>query len=225
MAHIPDLESIRKNQIIDAALMTIAKQGYANVTMEDISHAAGLSKGGLAHYFQSKEDLFKATFQVFFQRIFARGEETMSRCNNTFDKLISFGWLYDHDDQDVQTGYLILFDFMSIAVRNREYKEIFANWVNAWLDLLKKAIIEGQTQGLYTNVDPEYAARSISAIYHGIAIRWFLAQESHSVNWAIDSICRSVKGLLDSFDKRPLHGKKIQKRGQHISESINRRNL
>jgi len=209
MPHIPELESIRKNQIIDAALQTIAKEGYANVTMEDISQVAGLSKGGLAHYFQSKEDLFKTTFQVFFQRIFTRGEEIMHRCDNPFDKLISFGWLYDHDDQDIHIGYPILFDFMSIAVHDSEYRDIFENWVNSWLVLLKKAIIEGQAKGLYTNVDPEYAARSISAIYHGIAIRWFLAKESHSYNWAIDTIHRAVKGLLDSFDERPLLEKKI----------------
>jgi AcrR family transcriptional regulator len=47
MPAIPELEAIRKAQILDAALQTIAANGHANVTMNDICKAAGLSKGGL----------------------------------------------------------------------------------------------------------------------------------------------------------------------------------
>ena len=50
MPPIPELEAIRKSQILRAAMETIAANGCANVTMADICSAAGLSKGGLAHY-------------------------------------------------------------------------------------------------------------------------------------------------------------------------------
>jgi len=44
MPHIPELEAIRKAQILEAALATIAENGCANVTMDDICKEAGLSK-------------------------------------------------------------------------------------------------------------------------------------------------------------------------------------
>jgi hypothetical protein len=50
------------------------------------------------------------------------------------------------------------------------------------------------------NVDAESAARTISAIYQGIATRWYLARSKHSTTWAVDSLRRSVKGLLDSYE-------------------------
>ncbi len=62
MPPIPELEEIRRKQIIDATLLTLSKLGYAKATMADIAKAANMSKGGLAHYFKSKHDLFKAAF-------------------------------------------------------------------------------------------------------------------------------------------------------------------
>jgi hypothetical protein len=50
------------------------------------------------------------------------------------------------------------------------------------------------------NVDADSAARTISAIYQGIATRWYLARGEHSSTWAVDSLRRSVKGLLDSYE-------------------------
>ncbi len=115
MPPLVELEAIRKAQIIDAALRTIAERGCANVTMDDICKTAGLSKGGLAHYYKSKNDLFKAVFLEFFQRIFVRGEETMGTFDDPLEQLLSFEWLYDAEDPDVKTGYPMLYDFMSIA--------------------------------------------------------------------------------------------------------------
>ncbi len=193
-----DLEALRKAQIIDAALRTIAERGCANVTMDDICKAAGLSKGGLAHYYKSKNDLFKAAFQEFFQRIFLRGEETMSAYSDPLDQLLSFEWLYNFEDPDVETGYPILYDFMSIAVHDQGYREIFSDWINGWVRLLKSAIELGQSQGRFMNVQNESAARAISAIYQGMATRWYLARGEHSTTWAIDSMKRAIIGLLNT---------------------------
>ncbi|MGC9325672.1 MAG: TetR/AcrR family transcriptional regulator [Desulfomonilia bacterium] len=199
MPPIPELEAIRKAQILDAALRTIADYGCSNVTMDDICRAAGLSKGGLNHYFKSKNDLFMAVFQEFFKQIFQRGEDTMNTFTDPMDKLLSFSWLYGEDDPDLHVGYPILFDFMSVAVHEPEYRKFFQEWIDNWLTLLKKAIILGKDQGMFAGVDPDSAAMIISAIYQGIATRWYLAPETHSTKWALDSLERSVRGLLSSY--------------------------
>jgi len=196
-----ELEAIRKAQIIDAALRTISERGCANVTMDDICKAAGLSKGGLAHYYKSKNDLFKAAFQEFFQGIFLRGYETMSALEDPVDQVLSFEWLFSTEDPDSKTAYPILFDFMSIAVRDEEYRKIFSDWVNNWVNLVRKAILLGQSQGRFRKVDVECASRAISAIYHGVATRWYLAPGDHTTQWAIESTRRSVRGILDSYEK------------------------
>jgi AcrR family transcriptional regulator len=208
MPPIPELEAIRKAQILEAAMGTIAESGCANVTMAGICRAAGLSKGGLAHYYKSKQELFKEVFTEFFNRIFERGRDTMARFDDPLEKILSFVWLYDWEDPDVSIGYPILFDFMSTAVHSADYRNIFNQWVNKWLALLKTAIELGQSRGQFKKIDAEDTARTISAIYQGIATRWFLAPDQHSTEWAIASLQRAVTSLLASYENQPSTDRK-----------------
>jgi AcrR family transcriptional regulator len=196
MPPIPELEAIRKAQILEAALKMISASGYANVTMDDICRAAGLSKGGLAHYYRSKNELFIAAFKEFFDRIFKRSKEAMDNKDDPRDKLLSFSWLYDKNDPDVNLGYPILFDCMSLAVRESEYRALFHDWFENWVSLLKEAICDGLSKGIFSGIDPDTTARAISSVYQGVATRWYLDNESHSTEWAVDSYTKAITGLL-----------------------------
>lgn len=46
-----------RQQVIDAAVKTIAKRGIANTSVSDIAAAAGMSKGVVHYHFKSKDDL------------------------------------------------------------------------------------------------------------------------------------------------------------------------
>ncbi len=203
MPPIPELEAIRKAQILDAALLTIAENGCANVTMADICKAAGLSKGGLAHYYNSKKDLFYAVFEEFNDRIFERSRETMAQWDDPMDKILSFDWLYDREDPDAILGYPILFDFLSMAIHDDKYKKMYHDWVNKWVVLLDDALKQGILSGLFPDLDTENTARTISSIYNGIATRWYLDPEFHSTEWAVDAFKRAITGLLGTYNKQP----------------------
>lgn len=187
---------IRKSQILEAALRTFSQVGTYNVTLDDIAKEAGMSKGGIAYYYSSKDGLVKEVFKVFFERIFLRSKETMDQYTDPMDKLLSFSWLYDSNDPDVNHGYQLLFDFMSMAVRDEECRQIYHEWVNSWIILLKKALIEGIEQGKFREIDTDSTARSISSIYHGIAMRWYLDRDSHPTEWAIKSFTESITRLM-----------------------------
>jgi AcrR family transcriptional regulator len=50
----------KRHAILDAALDLFRHYGYRRTSMEDIAGAAGVAKGTLYLYFESKEDLFEA---------------------------------------------------------------------------------------------------------------------------------------------------------------------
>lgn len=177
-------------------MLTISANGYANVTMDHICKAANLSKGGLAHYFKSKNEVFKSAFQEFFNRIFERSRETMAKFDDPIDQVLSFDWLYNEDDPDAMLGYPLLYDCMSIAIHDSEYSELFHDWVNNWIKLLKTALDNAIEDGQLIPLDSDLTARTISAIYHGIATRWYLDRNSHSTEWAIESFRKSILGIL-----------------------------
>lgn len=191
------LEDIRKGQITKAALKKFSERGTCSTTLEDIAGEAGISKGGMAYYYTSKDALLKEVFKSFFDGIFLRSKETMANCKEPIDKLLSFGWLYSGDDPDVNTGYPLLFDFTAMAVRDAECRQIYHQWVENWIALLREAILLGNAQGKFHADDPDETARLISAIYHGIAMRWYLDREAHTTEWAVRSFTQSITALME----------------------------
>jgi len=192
----PTLEKIRKSQILDAALRIISEQGTSFITMEHVAKASGLSKGGLTHYFPSKEELFRETFKEFFNRIFNRGRETMNQHADPLEKLLSFRWIYDREDSEVNVGYPLLFDGMALAARDPEYRSLLSDWFENWVVMLKEALQQGNDERQFAVKDLDGTARAISAVYQGIGMRWFLDPEAHSTDWAEGFLVLSITRLL-----------------------------
>lgn len=48
----------RREQIKEIALKLFVEKGYSKTTMDEIVHAAGVSKGGMYHHFSGKEEIF-----------------------------------------------------------------------------------------------------------------------------------------------------------------------
>lgn len=52
----------RKDQILSAALETLAREGAENLTLDGIAREVGISKGNLQYYFPARSDLLRAAF-------------------------------------------------------------------------------------------------------------------------------------------------------------------
>jgi TetR/AcrR family transcriptional regulator, transcriptional repressor for nem operon len=64
-----------KSRILDAALQVIRTKGYTATTIDDVCHAADLTKGSFFHHFKSKEALALAAaeyFSAMAEELFAR---------------------------------------------------------------------------------------------------------------------------------------------------------
>ncbi len=72
LAQEEDHRSARRQQLIDAAMSSIAEHGLANTTVARVAEAAGLSQGIMNFYFESKQALLIATLKYVeseFQRV------------------------------------------------------------------------------------------------------------------------------------------------------------
>lgn len=61
----PAEQHASKTKLLDAALSAIRSQGYAATSVDDICHAAGVTKGSFFHHFKSKEELALAAADHF----------------------------------------------------------------------------------------------------------------------------------------------------------------
>jgi AcrR family transcriptional regulator len=67
-----DVASIRRDQIIEAAVAVIAEQGLQNLSLSEIEKRAGMSRGQLTYYFPAKEDILLAVFDRLLQLMYQR---------------------------------------------------------------------------------------------------------------------------------------------------------
>lgn len=62
----------KREHILDAALRVFAEKGYHAATMQEISKEAGIAKGSVYSYFESKEQLLVSIFELYTKKIEAR---------------------------------------------------------------------------------------------------------------------------------------------------------
>ncbi len=81
------MEKIRRRELIDATIITIGAEGYANTTIRKIAKQAGLSVGIISHYFGGKDELLKASMWDLMCRVQKTIVERRKRCSNPRKRL------------------------------------------------------------------------------------------------------------------------------------------
>ena len=77
----------KRERIIDAAIEVFCSQGYEAASMADVAQKAGVGKGTLYLYVDSKEDLFEQAYQLCYEeRILACGAQ-VDQAVSALDKL------------------------------------------------------------------------------------------------------------------------------------------
>src|SRR5262249_4350339 len=85
-----DIGSIRREQIIDAAVAIIAEQGIQNLSLSEIEAKAGMSRGHLTYYFPATEDIRVAAFDRPFGKM--RGQAGGGKGGRWALEAMPFGW-------------------------------------------------------------------------------------------------------------------------------------
>lgn len=60
-------EKMRRAQVINAALECLAEKGFETLTLDIVAEKAGVSKGVLMYYFNSKKDMMLQAFRAFLE--------------------------------------------------------------------------------------------------------------------------------------------------------------
>jgi AcrR family transcriptional regulator len=91
-AHRPS----RRREIIDAATVIFAREGYAEANVEDIAEAAGVAPTAIYYHFGGKEELFaqalRAALTGFSDRIFQVRPDTAAGSVESLRTVLHAGW-------------------------------------------------------------------------------------------------------------------------------------
>jgi len=169
----------RRLEILDASLEVIAVQGAYSFKMVEVAARAGIGKGTIYEYFDTKEDLLTAGFARFFLKYFDFLNRTSGKRLSPPERLRdyfkrSFEFLADN------SGMLqVMFDFWSHLQMQRRTEQ-FHDEIVEILDRFKNdfsAIFEdGMKEGYFRAFKIEPVMISLFAMVDGLALQYSMGQ-------------------------------------------------
>jgi AcrR family transcriptional regulator len=181
----------RAPEILDAALACFSEKGFAATRMDDIARRAGISKGTIYLYFQSKEAVFKALAQrVVGSRVADIGAFVQAFEGPTPELL---RLVLTRVGEIVSTADVAVLPRMVLAEAGN-FPELALYWrsevVEHGLALWENIIRRGQERGEFRALPPAHAARLCMAPLIIVAL-W------RSVFGRFDETPYDHQGLID----------------------------
>ncbi len=199
MATRPDLSEVRRDQILDAALVVFARLGFHTARMDDIAQEARLSKGALYWYFKSKDDIIAALLDRIFRRDFQGLQDLLSTDISVSEKLVGYTRQMASELADMTLFAPIAFEFYGIAGRNDEVRSVLNQYLLSFQEAFSLLVRQGIDSGEFRDVDPQATATTISALHEGLVLLWFVNPAAVPVVERAES---SMRLLLDGLRKK-----------------------
>jgi len=171
---IEKIKTSRKIQILETSLRLFAQKGFHNTSIDQIAREAGISKGLIYNYFNSKEELLQEVFEQCYSEFDQFGNLINSK--NPKKILSEVFQLFFHLLEEKTDMYLLVSE---LSLRVHEFPFVLQyveKKYQQYLDLLKT---------LLTNIgfsNPEDEAYSILALMDGIISQYLVFKASYPLN-------------------------------------------
>ncbi|NIS82515.1 MAG: TetR family transcriptional regulator [Anaerolineales bacterium] len=172
MAPRPDVSQQRKSEILDAAAVVFSRAGFHETRMDDVAEQAGVSKGTLYWYFESKEDLIFKLLDRMFEREFQKASELLQVEIPVREKLELILDSTTQEIAELEPLMPILFEFWGMVQRRDEVRRVMGRYYLDYLDVVVPLLQQGIEQGEFRQLDPRDVAVAMGAIIEGTIILW-----------------------------------------------------
>lgn len=158
---------LTRAKLIDAALQLFSTSGYDHATIDDISQAAGYSKGAYYFHFSTKEDILLELLRRWSEDrtralAAAGGEGDRTDLRALIEAMLSYG------DERRWPGMLL--EFWAQSMRNDEVKKRLSATYGAWRATLASAFSEAAGAGELRVSSADDAAGVVLAAHDGYAV-------------------------------------------------------
>jgi AcrR family transcriptional regulator len=200
-----DTTLARKEQILTAAAAVFARHGLNQARMDDIVKEAGLSKGTIYWYFESKDAVIEALMQQIFDPEFAwLREMTQQHDTPVAERLIAFVErsiaVVEHVEEQ---GLLPLFvDYIALAARNERARQVLQDYNQAGHKLMVPLFQQAVERGEFRPIDPDIAYISFATLIDGLTISVY----TYPHHLPLSQRIRAAVGLLLEGLRAPTGG-------------------
>jgi AcrR family transcriptional regulator len=169
--------SPRAQALVRSAYRVITRQGSHRLTLQDVADEAGVSKGMVLYYFQTKDNLFLTTMRYALERT---GDRIRERIAGVADPQQVIAALVDAifiDPERNRDFFLLYIDLIEHAARVPSFSRLPTLSTEIINGLYEEVIRDGVARGGLVVDDPSAAAAAMRAQIDGTFLAWLLEED------------------------------------------------
>jgi AcrR family transcriptional regulator len=192
MSPRPQLDHIRKPQILGAAAEVIAERGVAATRIADIAERVGTSGPTVLYWFGSKDELLAAALNAQENRFYTL---TRSRLDEIVHPRQQLRLLID----EATAGYdlTLWIELWTRALRDEAAEAARLRLDHRWRDEIARVIRDGVEAGEFAGHDPEGTALALACLLDGLGVQRTLGDPDVSVERMRDLALRTAELWLE----------------------------
>jgi AcrR family transcriptional regulator len=173
------IASIRREQIVDAAIAVIGEQGLHGLSLSEIEAKAEMSRGQLTYYFKTKEDILLAVFDRVLQMMCQRMSEGVVKGDGPPPCQAGSWEVMQHVFEHVLLHPPIIpefntlqYTFLSQIGYREDFRQRLATLYEEWRAHMAHNLEADQARGRVRRPVPARAMATVfQALLHGILIQ------------------------------------------------------
>lgn len=174
-------KEVRRQQLIDATINSIAKHGIGGTTMSTVTDAAGLSLGIVNFHFESKGRLLEETLLYLAREHHDQWRKAYDEAGLTAaEKLLAVVDAHFHPRICTPKKLAVWFAFFGEAGRRKVYRKLIEEIDRERYELSLKLCEQISEEGQYQNLAPVQIANLLEALYDGVWLELLTYPENYS---------------------------------------------
>jgi len=162
----PQIDHVRRPQLLEAAAGVIAERGIASTRIADVAERAGTSPPAVLYWFKSKDELLAEALTVDEERYYRRLTERMDALESSRDRL----WLLLESSAEEYDSRLWM-EIWTRALRDRSTRRARRRLDQRWRAQIAELIRDGQRSGEFGDADADEVALVLASLIDGLAVQ------------------------------------------------------
>jgi AcrR family transcriptional regulator len=189
----PQIDHLRRPQLLEAAAGVIAERGIASTRIADVAERAGTSPPAVLYWFPTKDELLAEALTIEDERFYHELTEKMGALARPRDRLRLIL-------ETSAEGYdwTLWMELWTRALRDRSTRAARRRLDDRWRDQIADVVREGQEAGEFGDADPEVVAVVLASLIDGLAVQVTLGDPSVSKERMLAHIVEIAERLLDA---------------------------
>jgi AcrR family transcriptional regulator len=162
----PQIDHVRRPQLLEAAAEVIAERGIASTRIADVAERAGTSPPAILYWFESKDDLLAEALTVEEERFYRQLTDRMEELESPRDKLRLM-----LEASAEEYDWTLWMELWTRALRDRSTLAARRRLDDRWRAQIAEVIRDGQGAGEFGDADADEVAVVLASLVDGLAVQ------------------------------------------------------